>query len=136
MAQSDPNWEPLHAEAMIADCWEEPQKRIDTGITSEMRQGALQAAHCIEARIAEQLEAFLDPDSLYVQERMPDIQKHIRSIGNGIGEFYWALYNENQYCDGFKYCGTMQTVMHNNEMAHFYADLLRAVISQRNTVQR
>ncbi len=136
MAQSDPNWVPLDAEAMISDCWEEPNRRIEGGSTADMRAAALDAAFCIEARIVEQLEAFLDPDSLYVQERMPDYQKHIRSIGNGIAELFWALHNNNKYCGGFQYCGTMEHVKHNGALAHYYGVLLKDIVSKRNFVER
>lgn len=111
----------LDAQKLIDACWAISQQDRDSGVTSRMRQGALNSVLCLEDVIADQAEAFKFP--------LDDVRANLEKIRFGVGRLYWDIYNGHPGCKPS--CGTFFHVVHLPPIGDVLEEIIRTMISQR-----
>lgn len=110
---------------VISACHEASREKMESGVTAEMRHGALEMALCLEKAITENAAILVAPDALTPEA----IAAKLKALRFAYGNLYWHIYNSARGC-GFG-CGTMYHVFHNGKLIWLYENMLRDVIEQR-----
>src|SRR3546814_250117 len=121
-------FEPIDAQALIDACWDMTyQKRLDVYAA---REGILLSVLCLEERVADQMEALVDPVSLSREEAA----QHLRAVRMAYGVLVWKIYNAHKRCPR-ESCGVIYQSAHVGAVAHLMESLLRDVVKQRNELK-
>lgn len=117
-------------EAAIEACWALSQADRDTGVTSQMRHGAVVSARCLEGVLQDELQGLLDDNTL---ARL-DLPTQIEALRNSYGSIYWELYNGGRR-DG-EWRGTMYQLFHVSNYAALLEKMIRDVAVERDGAVR
>ncbi|MBF0247565.1 MAG: hypothetical protein HQL36_05770 [Alphaproteobacteria bacterium] len=114
-----------NADELIQHCWDISEEKRASGVTAEMRKGALESALCLKTEVAAQAEALIKTTSVSKEE----ISALLENINAAYGRLYWLMFNENKACTPS--CGTMNQAMHNAYVARAYEFILKDLIRLR-----
>lgn len=115
------------AKAVIAACEKKFAKEAESGVTARMRAAAIDTAFCVREAIIENMVV------LAGEKERANVRAHLERINEGIGRFYWLLYNDIDPCfrGSSIGCGTFWHVWHNAKVLDTYNRILVDVIEQR-----
>ncbi len=119
--------EGIDAQALIDACWAISLEDRSSGVTAQMRRGALKSVLCLEEVILDQVE-ILFPDGEYLSREQA--AEKLEQLRFAAGSLYWSIYNENIACDPS--CGTYWHDLHLHGNAHILEHMLREVVRVRN----
>ena len=122
-----PDEEGIDAQALIDACWAISLEDRSSGVTAEMRRGALKSVLCLEQAILDQVE-ILFPDGEYLSREQA--AEKLEQLRFAAGSLYWSIYNGNIACDPS--CGTMWHVMHLASHAQILEQMIRDIAYVRN----
>lgn len=121
---SEENFQPVDAQAMIDACWEITyQRRL--GSTVDTREGIFDSVVCLEERILEQFAA-LFPPTILSRETAARKLETTREIYT---DLYWYIYNENKGC---RICPTQYYSSDLSAWADVLERMLKDAVGQRN----
>ena len=118
-------------EAAIEACWALSQADRDTGVTSQMRHGAVVSARCLEGVLQDELRGLLDDNTL---ARL-DLPSQIEALRDSYGSIYWELYNGGRR-NSTEWRGTVYQVFHVAAYASLLEDLIHKVAVERDGAVR
>ena len=123
--QAEKKVEIPNAEDLIKQCWKISKEKRDSGITAEMRKGALDSALCLKQEVATQATALIQKTSITKEE----LSELLDNLNAAYGRLYWLMFNENKACRPS--CGTMNHPLHNAYVARAYELILKDLIRLR-----
>lgn len=127
-AEGTKPFQPIDAEALIAECWKVSEEDRGPGAsTAQMRSGTLRTVICFEELIVAQL-MILFPNGEYLSPQQG--QEYLDQVRNALGKLYWSIYNQHRGC-GIS-CGTIKHPLHLAAIVEVYEDIVRAIIFERN----
>lgn len=125
----DPDFNPLDAQTLIDECVAKQQALLDTGVTSNMREGMAKIVGCLQDVIVELTPVLFEPEV-----RTPeDTRIMLDTLINAYQPFMWQLYNEFRGCPNF--CGTFYHTFHLSSYANVLDDIIRRMVDQMNEAQ-
>ena len=124
-SQSNKTLDIPNAEDLIKHCWDISEEKRASGVTAEMRKGALDSAICLKKEITIQAQALIKDTSITKDE----ISALLENLNAAYGRLYWLMFNENKACTPS--CGTMNHPLHNAYVARAYESILKDIIRLR-----
>lgn len=119
------------ADSLIERCRAQSKSKFESGITSTMREGAIEYSGCLEAVILELAEHTYPPEQTRGAKK--EIRQQLDALSKSIIGFYWKLENENKWCNPS--CGTMWHVTpyapYHENLEHMIHEMV--LIEQSNT---
>jgi len=123
-----PDWVDIDAEPLIERCWAVSRDDRESGVTVRMGHGTADTIGCLESEIVRHATAF------FATKNVEEIRNLISNLDKSYAEFYWIMYNENKGCDPS--CGSIYHMIHVGALASLLEDILRDLVSQRNSYQK
>ena len=81
------------ADSLIERCRAQSKSKFESGITSTMREGAIEYSGCLEAVILELAEHTYPPEE--TRDAKKEIRQQLDALSKATIDFYWKLENEN-----------------------------------------
>ena len=116
---------PDHA-LVVKNCEKTGEELLATGVTSNMRAGALEIALCLERAIKYQMRILVGVTRM---DGNVTLTQNMAAIRSNLQMFYSTMYNDVEAC-GFT-CGTMYDGLHNSAVAYIFEGMLKDVLGRR-----